>query len=298
MQQPRTRHASHAGSWYSCDGSELSGELQAWLEEAKNDASANQPTRAIICPHAGYSYSGPTAAYSFKQLSFEPTARAARRIFILGPSHHHYTRRCELTQTQVYETPLGPISIDTAVITGLQKTGLFDKMDLDTDEAEHSIEMQLPYIAQVMKDCAYTLVPILVGDLSFESEAKYAQALAPYFDSPDNFFVISSDFCHWGKRFQYTYFDKHKSQIWQSIEDLDRQGTKLIEAQDAKGFSQYLGQYRNTICGRHPIGVLLQLLACSAHKHQVKTLHYAQSSQCVAPSDSSVSYVSAVVSRV
>ena len=44
-----------------------------------------------------------------------------------------------------------------------------------------------------------------------------------YLKDPENLFVISSDFCHWGKRFRYTYYDKSKGSIHESIEDLDKQ---------------------------------------------------------------------------
>lgn len=60
------------------------------------------------------------------------------------------------------------------------------------------------------RDTRVTLVPIMVGAITYESEAKYGAALAPYLDDPGNMFVISSDFCHWGQRFQFTFFDEHK----------------------------------------------------------------------------------------
>lgn len=59
-------------------------------------------------------------------------------------------------------------------------TGEFDQMDLSVDEDEHSIEMHLPYIIHVMRGRPFTLVPILVGDLSKASQARYGAMLAPY----------------------------------------------------------------------------------------------------------------------
>jgi AmmeMemoRadiSam system protein B len=91
-------------------------------------------------------------------------------------------------------------------------------MTREVDENEHSIEMQLPYIAHLMKGRACTLVPIMVGATSPEKEAEFARVLAPFFDDPKNFFVISSDFCHWGERFDYTEYDPARGEIWQSIE--------------------------------------------------------------------------------
>ena len=96
-------------------------------------------------------------------------------------------------------------------------------MSLDTDEAEHSIEMHLPYVAKVMasKKDQYTVVPVLVGAISAEKEARYGQIFAKYLADPTNLFVISSDFCHWGDRFHYTFYDESKGEIHQSIKALD-----------------------------------------------------------------------------
>lgn len=68
----------------------------------------------------------------------------------------------------------------------------------------------------------FTIVPIMVGSLSIESEAMYGEILAPYLADPENLFVISSDFCHWGQRFRYTYV-MGSGPIHKSIEKLDKQ---------------------------------------------------------------------------
>lgn len=68
----------------------------------------------------------------------------------------------------------------------------------------------------------FTIVPILVGSLSPEKEACYGRILSRYLADPQNLFVISSDFCHWGHRFRYTYYDRSYGNIYQSIEGLDR----------------------------------------------------------------------------
>lgn len=113
------------------------------------------------------------------------------------------------------------------VIEELKATGKFEMMDLHVDEAEHSMEMHLPYLAKVFHGyvvlhlevpcfcydlrgslfngckCRYSvkIVPILVGALSAENEAMYGRLLAKYVDDPNNFFSVSSDFCHWGSRY-------------------------------------------------------------------------------------------------
>eukprot|EP00730_Choanoeca_flexa_P016997 TRINITY_DN8126_c0_g1_i2.p1 TRINITY_DN8126_c0_g1~~TRINITY_DN8126_c0_g1_i2.p1 ORF type:complete len:295 (+),score=46.00 TRINITY_DN8126_c0_g1_i2:56-940(+) len=286
------RTASHAGSWYTDDGQRLSRQLQTWLREAGEAES--QPVRAIIAPHAGYSYSGPTAAFAYKELIPDNI----KRIFILGPSHHVYLPGCALTEQDVYETPIGNLTIDRTINDELSATGQFETMSKAVDEDEHSIEMHLPYVAELVRDHDVTVVPILVGALNKDGEARYGRLLAPYLRDESNFFIISSDFCHWGRRFQYQPgTNAPNGDIFKHIEALDREGMKLIEEQKTDEFHDYLKRTRNTICGRHPISVLLHGLDAVRNDHdiQIRFLRYAQSSAVRSKSDSSVSYASAAV---
>jgi AmmeMemoRadiSam system protein B len=94
-----------------------------------------------------------------------------------------------------------PLPMDgIAVYQELRATGKFEEMNLSVDEAEHSMEMHLPYLAKVFKGCSVKIVPILVGNCTTETEAMYGRLLAKYIDDPSNFFSVSSDFCHWGQR--------------------------------------------------------------------------------------------------
>ena len=238
MQRP----ASFAGSWYASRRSELSAQLNSWLDQADTCCGA---ARAIIAPHAGYSYSGPTAAWAYKHVD-----GTARRVFVLGPSHNWYSPACHVTRCSSYATPLGDITIDTAVRDELIASGQFDPMDSQVEAQEHSIELHLPYIVHVMGSTSFTLVPILVGALSETAEANYGKLLAPYLADPNNLFVISSDFCHWGRRFRFTRHDKSKGAIHQSIEALDRQVPAGMCAR-ARALARVLrGSIRGARCGR------------------------------------------------
>jgi len=289
-----TRRASHANSWYSANSAHLDRDLSTWLSAADQ---ISHPARAVICPHAGYSYSGSTAAYSFKQL--DPAT--VKTIFILGPSHHVRLSCCALTQCTTYQTPLGDLTVNREITNQLLETGKFELMSIDADEDEHSIEMQLPFIAKVMQPARgnFSIVPVMVGSLSSSSEAKYGKIFAKYLQDPSVCFVISSDFCHWGERFNYTHYDSSQGEIYQSIKALDRAGMNIIERMDPAGFTHYLKQYGNTICGRHPIGVFLNMVqemrgaTTNGLTLDLKFLKYAQSSQVRSPRDSSVSYAAA-----
>jgi len=304
----------------------LTNDLDGWLREAHVDdgqkvdeswKSVCMPApmkdcRAIIAPHAGYSYSGRAAAWAYKLIDPDHI----KRVFILGPSHHVYLNCCALSKCTHYETPMGDLPIDTSINKELREKERFGEMGLQTDEEEHSIELHLPYIRHVFKNQDIKIVPILVGSLSSAEERQYGALLAPYLADPQNFFVISSDFCHWGSRFSYTYYhDPNKAgspetltssssapqyPIHKSIECLDREALEAISLEDPghahDSFKAYLKRTKNTICGRHPIGVLLGAmikLQETAVRQELRFVRYEQSSQCLTGKDSSVSYASA-----
>lgn len=340
-----TRKATHAGSWYTDDPRELDECLTEWLSDVQpdnllsplsvcSDSSCSSSSseslalpissnRAIIGPHAGYSYSGPAAAYAYRTID----TSAIKTVFILGPSHHVYLDGCAVSACSSYETPLGNLPINRSVTHELLSTGRFSTMSKTEDEDEHSIEMHLPYIYKVFKGTGIQIVPILVGAINTARENEFGKLLAKYLNDPENFFVVSSDFCHWGSRFRYTYYKPCGSNIamnltsrssrsmfegkpiHQSIRELDEAGILAITypwsrdrqktAEDARlGFAKYLSETKNTVCGRHPIGVLLAALAeleRRGQKTECRFTRYEQSSQCTTPQESSVSYASAFV---
>ncbi|CAL4887715.1 unnamed protein product [Urochloa decumbens] len=282
------RRAAYAGSWYTSDARKLEEELDGWLREA--GITKNPDVRAIIAPHAGYMHAGSYAAYAFGNI--DPASFS--RVFLLSPSHRYYTEKCALTKAAVYSTPIGDLRVDQKVTEELNGTRKFELMDLSVDEAEHGFEMLLPYLSKVFQGHTVKVVPVLIGSLDFENEAMYGQLLGKYLDDPKNFFVVSTDFCHWGSKYRYTYYDENHGAIHKSIEALDRMGMEIIEVGTPNAFSQYMQEYKNTICGRHPISVFLHMLKYCSMNVKVKFTRYDQSSKCSGMEDSSVSYACAV----
>ncbi|CAB3397118.1 unnamed protein product [Caenorhabditis bovis] len=282
------RSASHAGSWYLSNQRDLDRQLTKWLDEAGDRLG---DARAIISPHAGYSYCGETAAYAFKQIN----PNTVDRVFILGPSHVVSLNGCALTTCTKYRTPFGDLNIDSNVNEALRNTRQFDLMDRIDEESEHSIEMQLPFIVKIMGNRKFTIVPILVGSVTGSRQLTYGNIFASYLESPRNLFVISSDFCHWGDRFSFAPYDRNSNiPIYQQITNMDRAGMDAIETLNPTMFSDYLKRTGNTICGRNPIMVMLQAAEhyrlSNSHTHEFKFLNYSQSNKVRSPSDSSVSY--------
>ncbi|KAL0590403.1 hypothetical protein ABG067_001649 [Albugo candida] len=294
----RKRKPTHAASWYISDPSQLGPQLDAWLDAAANEVKNSQQPPAvngIIAPHAGFRFSGPVAAHAYCHLIDRPDIK---RVFVLGPSHHVYLEGCALTSASHYETPFGMLPIDAEINEMLIKTGEFRRMSMNVDEAEHSIEMHLPFIARTLKSQTFSVVPILVGNTNQNDNLKYGRLLAEFMSDASNFFVISSDFCHWGARFRYQPYDAVHGEIHEYIEHLDQEAIKLLETLDATGFETYIKSTGNTICGQHPISIIMQaILSLNESQPAIKFVKYAQSSACKKKSDSSVSYASALILR-
>jgi AmmeMemoRadiSam system protein B len=207
------REAEHGGSWYQSDPDDLNKDLSGYLQKAEIDQkiSAKSPpiARGIIAPHAGFSYSGPTAGYAYNGLKSALEKGWQGTVLVLHPSHHVYLEGCAISGATSLETPLGDLSVDDSLRSELLNTGEFTVMDKETDENEHSGEMQYPFIAKTFLDSAVEasnllVLPIMVGAISTAQEAHFGRVLSKFVARENVFTVISSDFCHWGARFGYT----------------------------------------------------------------------------------------------
>ncbi|CAF0928989.1 unnamed protein product [Rotaria sordida] len=91
--------------------------------------------------------------------------------------------------------------------------------------------MHLPFIANIFENKRndFQLIPILVNSLDSSKLQKHGQLLASYLCNPTYLFIISSDFCHWGRKFSYTQHNPSDGKIWQYMEKLEYTGMKIIE---------------------------------------------------------------------
>lgn len=154
---------------------------------------------------------------------------ACRRVVVLGPSHHVHLDNCVLTRASTLETPLGSLRVDVESNAALMATGLFAWFGLEDDEEEHSIEMHLPFLHAGLAErgidpATVSVLPIVVGDLTRKQHAEYARALVSLFRDPATVFAISTDFCHWGRRFRYAPYDASAGPIHNFIRGLDHEG--------------------------------------------------------------------------
>lgn len=317
------RPATHAGSWYpSSEG--LLGTLQKMIGRGEVVPGA----KALISPHAGYKYCGETMSLGYGTLDFSNV----KRCIIMGPSHHVYFKnRVQVTSFDGVQTPFGTLQVDSELRSDLIRAGHVGCMEHSVDMDEHSLEMQFPmlYAAMTLRGVdasTVKILPMLVSHNSTKVDFEVGKSLKQYVEDKETIFIISSDFCHWGKRFGYlgyvmdakdieeglendgeiealtrrsfSHSESHTVPIYKSIEILDKYGMQVLSEESVNKYydwKKYITVTGNTICGERPIGIFLCAMSFLERKYEFIWADYSQSSKCQDLEDSSVSYASGYV---
>jgi AmmeMemoRadiSam system protein A len=213
----KVREPAVAGLFYPKDPGELSRVIDACLVAAKVEPLDGE-LKALICPHAGYPYSGPVAASAFRLLA----GRGYQTVVVLGPSHYADLRAASVTDADVFRTPLGdvPVSAKARALArlspfALEPRCLVQRPDWwrqssrsapaeDTaDTWEHSVEVEVPFLQQTLK--SFELVPVVCGDID---EEKGAGALLQILDDR-TLIIASSDLSHYYSYVTARELDQH-----------------------------------------------------------------------------------------
>lgn len=297
----KVREARYAGSWYDADALKLNQQLEEYLQSA-NGALSRRPSHpqfqepelnqlrddgnllAIVSPHAGYMFSGQTAAYAFSRAQMqEKQFQKTKRIFLLGPSHYAGFEGVALSDAGAFQTPLGNLPVDQKTVEALGDFPLFRFMP-EVHRKEHSLELQLPLIYKTFGPIE--IIPIVVGQLEDEMETRLIGGVLKRFINDDDMVVVSSDFCHVGPRYSYEPFTDH---IKENVFRLDKEAYTYLNSLDLEGFVNFRERTGATICGFYPLCVLLSILPENAGG---TVLNYASSQDSLVEDDeNSVSYM-------
>ena len=253
----RIRSAAVAGLFYPADPAQLQHEIQAMLSSV--DEIGPKP-KALIVPHAGYIYSGPVAASAFAQL--KDIKHNVKRVILLGPCHRVPLLGLATSSSDYFETPLGTIRIDREAIRQIASLPQVEEFDL-THQQEHSLEVQLPFLQEVLDD--FSLVPLVVGDASAEDVSEVLDTL---WGDDETLIVISSDLSH--------YHDYNTARA------MDTETCRAIENMDPSAI------HYDQACGRNPVTGLL--LAAKKHGLHVTTLDLRNSGDTAGDKNSVVGY--------
>ena len=234
----KARRAAVAGMFYPADTAVLERTVSELLAAA---TASGDGAKAIIAPHAGYQYSGLTAACAYRLL--EGRRKLIRRVVLLGPAHRVYLRGMALPSADTFTTPLGEVPIDADAVEralGLPGTQVSDEAHAD----EHSLEVHLPFLQTVLDD--FQIVPIVVGVCPAHEVESVLGAL---WGGEETLIVVSSDLSH------FHSYDTARA--------IDARTTARIEAREAT-------LHGEDACGAYAVNGLL--LAATSHGLQVRTL--------------------------
>ncbi|OQX85207.1 hypothetical protein B6D60_08255 [candidate division KSB1 bacterium 4484_87] len=189
MELQNIRKAVVAGTWYPGDPDQLRSEVSYFLENAKL-SDIDGEIVALISPHAGYAYSGFTAAHSYKQVQ----GNKYDAVIVLAPSHHEAFHGASVFNLDGYETPLGVVPVNKEIANAIIDYDESFRFTWEGHRKEHSLEIQLPFLQTVISDLK--IVPIVLWDYSWENCKKLADAITNAVKGKHVLIVASSDLYH------------------------------------------------------------------------------------------------------
>ena len=281
------RKAVVAGSFYAANRQSLEAQIKnCFLHEIgpgalpTDEQKKERKIMGIVAPHAGFMYSGPIAAHSYLQLSFE---KAPRTIIILGPNHRGLGGDVSLMSSGQWQTPLGIIDIDQSIIREIMA---YDQKKIFRDDFqaqlfEHSIEVQLPFLQFIYPTSKFKIIPITIVNQRLDLMEYLAGILYEIIkDKYQDFLLIaSSDFTHYEEQES----TKHK----------DFEGIKEILKMDTDLFYRTIRNNNASICGPGPISVVMETCK-KLGINQGKLLKYATSGDVSGMFDQVVGYASII----
>jgi hypothetical protein len=257
------RHPAWAGKFYPQNRDNLKRLIQRLITTAVKDTTINRTRpglRALIMPHAGYVYSGVTAAHAI--LAIEPDR--FNRVVLVGPDHRVGFLNASVTEAAHWQTPLGLVPIGDYRPMVDEQPDLFDTVVV-SDRYEHSLEVILPFFQAHLQP--FDLIPVVLGPCDAQ---LMAQSLGRLLNDGRTLLVVSADLSH------YLGYDQAIGR--------DRETLARILSLDP----DWQQDQRNRTCGRYPIGVLLEL--ARIRQWQPVLLHYSNSGDTAGDKDAVVGY--------
>jgi AmmeMemoRadiSam system protein B len=229
------REPAVAGLFYPDDPLLLQQQMEGYLDDAE---SGGETPKALIVPHAGYVYSGPVAASAYRQLG--QARDRIKRVILLGPAHRVGFQGLAASSAQYFDTPLGMIPIDQDALDAILMLPQVHVLD-EAHREEHSLEVQLPFLQQVLGN-SFKLLPLVVGEADGREVAEVIDTL---WGGDETLILISSDLSHY--------------EDYKTARRLDLATSQAITQLNPEAIDYHQA------CGRNPVSGLL----LSARHHQL-----------------------------
>ena len=269
------REPAVSGTFYPGNQEVLRADVNGYLSKVR----LHEPESAVIgliSPHAGYMYSGQTAAYGYKAIS----GKSFDTVIIVAPSHQSFFLGTAVQEKGGYRTPMGVVPIDEELASALIGKGDAIHADPRVHRSEHSIEVQLPFLQTVLGE--FKIVPLIMGT---SQDAEASRQLADIVhgcirEKQKRYLILgSTDLSH------YYPYDLAK--------EMDKAAIELLEAFDVDGMIRELARGKYEACGAGPI-ISTMMISRMLGAARAKVLNYMNSGDVTGDMDSVVGYVSCI----
>ena len=260
---PTIRRPTVAGQFYEGDAEALRAQIKNCFlhkigPQKLPEVNLHTHPRNIvgmICPHAGYMYSGPVAASAFYELAQDGKPDT---VVLMGPNHTGYGSALSMMRQGVWQTPLGSIEIDTQLADRItRETSIIDVDEL-AHRYEHSIEVQLPFL-QFLYGNSFKIVPICFLMQDYDSAVEVGRALEEALDATNTVVIASSDMTHYERA--------------EAAAAKDKAALKAVTELDAKRFYKTIEAQNITACGYAPITALITYASGVCAEAEVLNYH-------------------------
>lgn len=268
----RIREPAVAGYFYPADPSKLKDEVEKLLQSSAGGKLAGR-LFGIVSPHAGYAYSGKTAAFGFNLLNKD----IVKTVIIISPSHREYFPGVSVYDGDAFRTPLGIVPVNKRITEVLAKDGRIIFKGIEGHKQEHAIEVQIPFLQMIMDD--FEIVPVVMGDQGKMYIDELAAKLAEAVDE-NTVIVSSSDLSH--------YYPGNVASRMDSIVERD------INNFDYTGLQENFEAGKCEACGAGTI-IAMMKSADKLNYRKSKVLFRCDSGDTTGDKNEVVGYLSAVV---
>lgn len=275
-----------AGAFYPADPNRLREAIRACFQEPSfgpgslPEVNEGGPRRifGLVCPHAGYPYSGYAAAKAYHALAVDGRPETA---VLIGPNHHGYGEPLAAYAHGAWATPLGTVQVDEELARELIDASEYLDEDELAHEAEHSLEVQLPFL-QTLYGSHLKIVPIVTAVLDRQAAVELGQALATTLAGRNAVVIASTDLSHY---------------VSQEIAAArDQAALEAILALDPDQLFRSVYDLGITMCGVVPVASLLAAAAATGGLH-ARFLGYNTSGDVTGDKRRVVGYASLAISK-
>ncbi|MCD6472697.1 AmmeMemoRadiSam system protein B [Candidatus Aerophobetes bacterium] len=232
----------------------------------------------LVCPHAGYPYSGPVAAWGFYEIIKEKTPDV---IVIMGPNHYGFGAQVAITEKGGWETPLGISEVDDDLSKEIVNICPFIHFDEKAHQREHSLEVQLPFLQYSYKD-SFKIIPICITKQDYNTSRRIGEALAKVLKDKNSLIIASSDFTHY--------------QPQEIAERQDKMAIEAILSLNPQKLEETVFKEEISMCGSGPIMAMLTASSLLGAK-KARLLKYATSGEITGDYRAVVGYASLVIEK-